>query len=93
MTRSKVYIKWGVLYTTLFSIKINHIVKCLGDLTGCSLYVDDFGIGYRSKSMGTIERQLQQNLNKVENWARCNVFKFSKSKAQCVHYLSVAQAA
>ena len=76
----------GVLSTTLFSIKINDIVKCLGNLTDCSLYVDDFCICYRSKSMATIERQLQQNLNKIENWATNNGFKFSKSKTQCVHF-------
>ena len=57
----------GVLCTTLFNIRINDIVKCLGNLTDCSLYVDDFRICFRSKSMGTIERQLQQNLNKIEN--------------------------
>ena len=76
----------GVLSTTLFSIKINDIVKCLGNLTDCSLYVDDFCICYRSKSMATIERQLQQNLNKIENWATSNGFNFSKSKTQCVHF-------
>ena len=76
----------GVLSTTLFSIKINDIVKCIGNLTDCSLYVDDFCICYRSKSMATIERQLQQNLNKIENWATSNGFKFSKSKTQCVHF-------
>ena len=64
-----------VLSTTLFSITINAIVKYLGNLTDCSLYVDDFCICYRSKSMGTIERQLQQNLNKIENWASSNDFK------------------
>ena len=36
--------------------------------------------------MGTIERQLQQNLNKVEYWATSNSFKFSKSNTQCVHF-------
>ena len=36
--------------------------------------------------MGTIERQLQQTLNKIENWATSNGFKFSKSKSQCVHF-------
>ena len=36
--------------------------------------------------MGTIERQLQQNLNKIENWTTCNGFKFSKSKTQCVYF-------
>ena len=76
----------GVLSTTLFSIKINDIVKCLGNLTDCSLYVDNFCFCYRSKSMATIERQLQQNLNKIENWATSNGFTFSKSKTQCVHF-------
>ena len=33
-----------------------------------------------------LERQLQQNLNKIENWAASNGLKFSKSKAQCVHF-------
>ena len=65
---------------TLFSIKINDIVRCLGNLTDCSLCIDDFCICYRSKSMPMIERQLQQNLNKIENWATNNGFKFSKSK-------------
>ena len=55
----------GVLSTTLFCIKINDIVKCLGNLTDCSLYADDFCICYRSKSMATIERQPQQNLNEI----------------------------
>ena len=76
----------GVLSTTLFNIKINDIVKCFGNLTDCSLYVNDFCICYRSKSMGTIERQLQQNLNKVAKWATSNGFTFSKSKTQCVHF-------
>ena len=61
-------------------------MKCLGNLTDCSLYVDDFCICYRSKSMATIERQLQQNFNKIKNWATSNDFKFSKSKTKCVHF-------
>ena len=76
----------GVLSTTLFSIKINDIVKCLGNLADCSLYVDDFCICYPPKIMASIERQLQQNLNKIESWATSNGFKFSKSKTQCVQF-------
>ena len=76
----------GVLSTTLFNIKINDIIKCLDNLTDCSLYVDDFCISFRSKSMRRIERHLQQNLNKIEHWATKNGFKFSKSKTQCVHF-------
>ena len=36
--------------------------------------------------MRTIERHLQQCLNKIENWALSNGFKFSKPKTQCVHF-------
>ena len=79
-----------VLSTTLFSIKINDIVKCLGNLTDCSSNVDDFCICYRSKSMATIERQLQQNLNKIENWATSNGFKFPNQKHTV--YISVSCA-
>ena len=51
-----------------------------------SLYVDDFCICFRSKNMRTIERHLQQCLNRIEDWATRNGFKFSKSKTQCVHF-------
>ena len=76
----------SILSTTLFYIKINNIVNCLDPKTEGSLYVDDFCICYRSKSMRTVERHLQQCLNKIENWALYNGFKFSKSKTQCVHF-------
>ena len=76
----------SILSTTLFNIKINNIANCLDPKTEGSLYVDDFCICYRSKSMRTIERHLQQCLNKIENWALFNGFKFSKSKTRCVHF-------
>ena len=40
----------SILSPTLFNIKINNIVKCVND-TDSSLYVDDFGIFYKSKNM------------------------------------------
>ena len=76
----------SILSTTLFNIKINNIVKCLDSKTDGSLYVDDFGICYRSKNMRTIERKLQQCINRIEDWTTSNGFKFSKSKTQCVHF-------
>ena len=36
--------------------------------------------------MRTIERKLQQCINRIEDWATSNGFKFSKSKTQCVHF-------
>ena len=66
-------------------------MKCLGNLTDCSLNVDDFCICYRSKKHGDdYERQQQQNLNKIENWATSNGFKFSNQKHSV--YISVSCA-
>ena len=76
----------SILSVTLFSIKINDIVKCLNPGVDCSLYVDDFLICYRSKNIHTIERQLQQCLNKIDTWSTENGFKFSKTKTQCMHF-------
>ena len=75
----------SILSPSLFNIKINNIVKCVND-TDSSLYVDDFGIFYKSKNMENIEFRLQRCLNKVETWATENGFKFSKTKTQCVHF-------
>ena len=79
----------SILSVILFSIKINNIVKCLTPSIDCALYVDDFVICYRATHMNIVERQLQQNLNKVNKWARENGFKFSKSKTKCVHFCSL----
>ena len=68
----------SILSPTLFNIKI----KCVND-TDSSLYVDDFGIFYKSKNMENIEFRLQRCLNIVVTWATENGFKFSKTKTQC----------
>ena len=78
----------SILSTTLFNVKINSIMNCLDPKTDGSLYVDDFCMCYRSKSMRTIERHLQQCINRIENWALHNGFKFSKSKLNV--YISVS---
>ena len=72
----------SILSVTLFSIKINHIVKALNPGVDCSLYVDDFLICYRSKHMHT----MSQCLNKIQKSALENGFKFSKTKTQCMHF-------
>ena len=82
----------SILSETLFSLKINNIVKCLNPGVDCSLYVDDFLICYRSKNMNTIERQLQLNLNKIQKWATENGFRFSKSKTVCMHFCHLGKA-
>ena len=75
-----------ILSVTLFALKINSIVKALCPGVECSLYVDDFLICYRSKYIHIIERHLQRCLNKLQEWADTNGFKFSESKTVCVHF-------
>ena len=49
----------SILSYILFSIKINNIEISLDPKTEGSLYVDDFCICYRSKSMRSVDRHLQ----------------------------------
>ena len=76
----------SILSVTLFSVKINNIVKSVCPGVECFLYVDDLCIGYRSKQIHTIERQLQQVLNNLSKWSSENGFKISKTKTKCMHF-------
>ena len=76
----------SILSVTLFSMKINNIVKCLLNDVNCSLCVDDLLICYQSKHMNFIEIIIQLCLSKLENWANEIGFKSSRSKIVCVHF-------
>ena len=67
-------------------VKINSITSCIRNGVDKSLFVDDFGVSYRSKHMHAIERQLQLYLNRIEDWADNNGFELSQSKTVCVHF-------
>ena len=49
--------QWRILSHTLFNIKMNNIVNYVNDADS-SLYVDDFGIFYKSKNMEDIEYRI-----------------------------------
>jgi ribonuclease HI len=76
----------SILSVTLFILKMNNIVKCLPAGVRGSLFVDDFLICYRSKSIPSMERVLQVCLKKIEEWADNNGFQFSKTKTVCMHF-------
>ena len=76
----------SILSITLFIMKINSIIKCIPAGVRGSLYVDDFLICFRSKSVIAIERQLQRCINSRQTWADENGFQFSKSKTVCMHF-------
>ena len=76
----------SILSVSLFKVKINNITRCIRNGVDKSLFVDDFGVSHPSKHMHAIERQLQLHLNRIEDGADNNGFKFSQSKARCVHF-------
>ena len=70
----------AILSTTLFNLKINDIAKELKSGVECSLYVDDFHICFRAKRMALIERRLQSQIDRIDNWTLNNGFRFSEDK-------------
>ncbi len=77
----------AILSTTLFNVKINSISKELGIGIQCSLYVDDFLICYRAKSVRHIQRILQSQIHVLENWTLKNGFTISKTKTVAMHFI------
>ena len=76
----------SILSVTLFIVKIMIITSCIINGTDKFLFADNFGESSRIKHMQAIDRQLQLDLKRIENWADKNGFKFSKSKTVCVHF-------
>ena len=58
----------SILSVTLFIIKINSLAECIKKGIDSSLFVDDFGLCYRGQNMDVIERQLQQCINKLQDY-------------------------
>ena len=75
----------------LFMIKINKITICLPLEINGSLYVDNFLICYSSKNMVTIERKMQQCINKILKWTMKNGFKISRNKTKCMHFCQICK--
>ena len=76
----------SILSPALFSIKINHIVKSVLKGTDSSLFVDDFALYIRGRSVQRVERAMQLCVNSVQNWISKNGFKFSNSKTVCMYF-------
>ena len=74
----------AILSTTLFNIKLNDIVKEVLPGVECSLYVDDFVLMFRSKSMCTIERKMKSCIQKVKAWTFKNGFTISEGEDKTV---------
>ena len=78
----------SILSVTLFIVKINSIARILPQSNSFqySLFVDDFTISCRGRSTNLVQRHLQLCLNRVQEWADNNGFRFSPTKTVCVHF-------
>ena len=76
----------AILSTTLFNVKLNGIVKELTRGVECSLYVDDFVIFFRSKTVLGIQRQLQRTINNIVKWTIKNGFTVSPNKTVAMRF-------
>ena len=70
----------SILSPVLYSLKINNIVKSVLKGSEASLFVDDFALCIRAKSLPRAQRLMQLCVNNVQDWLSNNGFKFSASK-------------
>jgi len=76
----------SVLSVALFAISINDVGTSLPTSVGRALFVDDFAIWSSSRSVHTVERQLQMAVRKVQDWCNKTGFVMSTSKTTAVHF-------
>ena len=76
----------SILSPLLFNLKINNIVKAVKPDSDKSLFVDDFSISGKGKTLAGVERQLQLCINGIQKWVDENGFRFSITKTECIHF-------
>ena len=81
----------SILSVTLFALKINSIVLTVPNNPrfSSSLYVDDFQVSFRHSDLKEAQRQMQQFLRQLEDWAKYNGFKFSTTKTKALLFTTV----
>ena len=79
----------AILSTTLFSVKINDIVKQVDPGIECSLYVDGFVIMYTSITIYAIRRRLQHTIYRLEKWTLKNGITIPKNKTIAMHFIPI----
>ena len=76
----------SILYPVLFNIKINDIFTAVLKDSESSLFVDDFSLCLRGRSLPNVFRRLQLCVNSVNKWVQENGFKFPVSKTEYVNF-------
>ena len=76
----------GVLSCTLFNIAMNTVMKELSGLVSSSIYVDDIRISYANTNPTVCKTRIQVVLNKLQEWATNNGFKFNTTKTEWMFF-------
>ena len=76
----------SILSPVLFSLKFNDIVKPVLKGSEASMFIDNFALFLRAKSLPHAQRLMQLCVNSVQDLVSNNGFKFSTSKTVCMHF-------
>ena len=76
----------SVLSCRLFSLAINGILANIPNDVEGILYVDDLLIYCQGSYAPSLERRIQNTINKINTWAINHGFTFSAEKTQCIHF-------
>ncbi|GBM32481.1 hypothetical protein AVEN_156581-1 [Araneus ventricosus] len=76
----------SVLSVTLFIVHLSQILHLLPLSVLGNLYIDDLQISCQGSNTNLIERQLQNEVNKLVAWCNNNGHTISPEKSRCVHF-------
>ena len=76
----------SVLSCTLFSLAINNILKHVPNNVEALLYVDDLLIYCCGTYVPSMERRIQNAINRINSFADSHGFTFSAPKTNCIHF-------
>ncbi|WP_353805842.1 reverse transcriptase domain-containing protein, partial [Acinetobacter baumannii] len=81
----------SILSPLLFNIKINNIVRSVKRGIDNSLFVDDFALVAKGKTLASAERQLQLCVNALKTGFYKMVLHFLKQKLNVFTFLSTGE--
>lgn len=74
----------SVLSTTLFLISINDVAKQVKNPVKISMFADDIMIYVKGKNLKTMEKLIQNTIDKITSWSHLAGFKFSSEKTKSI---------
>ena len=76
----------SMLSPVLFSLNVHNIVKSVLKGSEASLFIEDFAVCIRAKSVPHAERLVQLLENGVQDWVSNDGFKFCTNKTICTRF-------